>query len=65
MSEASLLVETEAAIAFLTLANPGRRNALSMEVMASITEAVRKIGAGSSVRAVILRAEGPVFLLRP
>ena len=61
MSEASLRVETEAAIAVLTLANPGRRNALSMEVMASITEAVRKIGAGSSVRAVILRAEGPVF----
>ncbi len=61
MTESILRVEVGAPIAVLTLANPGRRNALSLELMSEVTVAIRKIGTDSAVRAVILRAEGPVY----
>jgi enoyl-CoA hydratase/carnithine racemase len=48
-------------VALLTLANPQRRNALSREMLSSLREALLAVAADGSVRAVILRAEGPVF----
>lgn len=61
MIESPLRVEVTAPVAILTLANPRRRNSLSLEVMNAIIAAVREIGSDSQVRAVVLRAEGPVF----
>jgi enoyl-CoA hydratase/carnithine racemase len=48
-------------VAILTLANPQRRNALSREMLAALDAELAKIGADERVRAVILRADGPVF----
>ena len=61
MGSAALTVTFERPLAILTLANPRRRNALSLETMELLTEAVQSIGGDDSVGAVILRAEGPVF----
>lgn len=47
-------------IAAITLNNPGKRNALSYELMAALIEALREVGDGPS-RGVLLRANGPVF----
>ena len=57
----ALTVSFERPLAILTLANPRKRNALSMETMLALTEAIQSIGDDDSVGAVILRAEGPVF----
>ncbi len=48
-------------IAVLTLDHPKRRNALSREMLTELRDALQGSGADPSVRAVILRAEGPVF----
>ena len=61
MTKSILNVELESPLAVLTLANPERRNALSSEMMRSITLALRGIGGNPAIRAVILRSEGPVF----
>jgi len=44
----------------VTLTRPEKRNALSSEVMADLTDALRDAG-GSDALAVVLAAEGPVF----
>lgn len=43
----------------VTLARPGRRNALSLELMTEVTKALREIP--SDVRVVVIEAEGPAF----
>ncbi len=48
-------------VAVLTLANPQRRNALSHEMLSALEAALSSIAAEPVVRAVVLRAEGPVF----
>jgi enoyl-CoA hydratase/carnithine racemase len=48
-------------IAVLTLCRPERRNPLSEALIAALTAELDAIAADSSVRAVILAAEGPVF----
>ena len=61
MTKSILNVELESPLAVLTLTNPERRNALSSEMMHSITTALRGIASNLAIRAVIVRAEGPVF----
>lgn len=46
--------------ATITLANPAKRNALSMDVLLALTDAFTQVG-NSDARGVILAAEGPVF----
>jgi enoyl-CoA hydratase/carnithine racemase len=53
-------VQTDGPIATITLDNPDKRNALALDVMLEITEAVRAVGA-SDARGIILAANGPVF----
>jgi enoyl-CoA hydratase/carnithine racemase len=58
--------ETTGGIAVLTLANPRRRNALSGAMLSALAEALAQIekqaaGDSATVRAVVLRADGPVF----
>jgi enoyl-CoA hydratase/carnithine racemase len=55
-----LLVERQGDIAIVTLDRPEKRNALSLEVMLELTEALRDVGAGDAL-GVLLAANGPVF----
>ncbi len=61
MAEPALEIDIEAPLATLTLANPEKRNVLSLETMNALTAAIREIGRDETIGAVILRAVGPVF----
>ena len=56
-----VLYELLDSIAILTLNNSGRRNALSTEMLSALKKHLERIKGDPAVRAVILRAEGPVF----
>lgn len=60
---ASPVVKTscENGVATLTLARPDARNSLSEAMMAALTSALAAIAADTTVRAVVLAAEGPVY----
>ena len=61
MPESLTLYEVRDGIAFLTLSNPRRRNALSLAMMDAILDHLGDAGNDDDVRVVIIRAEGPVF----
>lgn len=55
-------IETDAlGVATLWLARPEKRNAMSGQMIAELTDAAGKLAADDAVRVVILAAEGPVF----
>jgi len=54
-------LEVADAVATLTLANPAKRNALSLPAMNELIAAFEGIGRDPCVRAVVLRALGPAF----
>jgi enoyl-CoA hydratase/carnithine racemase len=56
-----ITIEREGAVALLTLSRPQSRNSLSEGMMAALQGALEQIGADTSLRAVILAADGPVF----
>ncbi len=56
----NLRVERDGATSTITLSRPEKRNALSTQVMADLTGALREV-ARSDALAVVLAAEGPVF----
>ena len=60
-AERILLREDMGGIVTLTLNRPAARNALSEELIDTLTAALKKIGSDRSVRAVILAATGPVY----
>jgi len=55
------MLEVADGIATLTLANPSKRNALSLPAMNELLAAFESIGRDPGVRAVILRGLGPAF----
>jgi len=55
------LEKREDGIAYLTLANAKERNALSVATLEEIEAALRAVEEDRTLRAVVLRAEGPVF----
>jgi len=59
--KASVLVEHDEAVAYLTLNRPDKRNALSLETMEQLLAALTRIGAEADIKAVILGAKGSVF----
>jgi enoyl-CoA hydratase/carnithine racemase len=61
VSEPALLREDAGGIAVLTLNRPERRNSLSELMLAALSEAFSAIARDSSVRAVVLAANGPAF----
>ncbi len=61
LAEKTLLVEIVPPSAIITLNRPERRNALSLELLRELTATLERVGADDRVRAVILRANGPVF----
>ena len=53
--------ELQEGLALLTLHNPGRRNALSTEMLLELRELFRQFADDAAVRVVVLRSQGPVF----
>jgi enoyl-CoA hydratase/carnithine racemase len=60
-AHAHIAVEASDGIAVITLANPEKRNALSLETMRELTAALERVGRDASIRVVVLAATGPVF----
>ncbi len=58
---ANLLLQTEGAIATVTLNRPERRNALSLELMLEFIECLHELQRNVEVQAVIIAAIGKVF----
>jgi enoyl-CoA hydratase/carnithine racemase len=56
-----LLRSAEAGVLTLTLNRPQARNALSMALMAALTDALREAAADTSVRVVVIAGAGPAF----
>ena len=56
-----LLVDTEAPAARITLNRPEKRNALSLELMQELIEALQGLGSSSEVRAIVVEGAGPAF----
>ncbi len=61
MAYANIRLETDGPLGILTLNRPQRRNALSLEMMLEVIDCLDGVARDSSVRAVILAAEGKVF----
>src|SRR5258708_8688029 len=53
--------ETEDAVAWLSVHRPASRNSLSEELLTALTDALAALGRDTSVRAVVIAAEGPAF----
>jgi enoyl-CoA hydratase/carnithine racemase len=53
--------ESADGVAFLTLAHPEKRNALSRGLLAQLGDLLANVRRDRGVRVVVLRAEGPVF----
>ncbi len=57
----SVLLEKESPVAWLTLNRPEVRNALSLEMIREISEALDLVGADKTISVVVLRGNGPGF----
>ncbi len=60
MTAGHLLVESAGDIVTITLDRPEKRNALALDVMLELTEALEHVGASDSL-GVVIAANGPVF----
>lgn len=58
---ASVLVELDDNLAYLTLNRPEKRNALSLQTMTELIQALRTVGDNAVVRVVVIKANGTVF----
>lgn len=56
-----LLIESEQGIVRLTLNRPEKRNALCLDLLQSLEDAIADIGVDPTARVVVLAAAGPVF----
>lgn len=61
MSYQHVLADFDGPIATVTLNRPERRNALSLDLMAELSDCFSAIGKARDLRAVILAANGPAF----
>lgn len=61
MSNVTVQAIGEPPLAIITLDDPDHRNALSIEMLGDLLEALRGIGQRDDVNAVLLRGEGPCF----
>ena len=61
MSYQHLLRSIDGQLAIVTLNRPDRRNALSLDLMLELIDCLDEIGAGTSIRDVVLAAAGKVF----
>ena len=56
-----LVARPEAGVAVVTLNRPAARNALSLDVIAALHEAIALLGRDASISAIVLAANGPAF----
>jgi enoyl-CoA hydratase/carnithine racemase len=59
--DATVLVREEGSAAFITLNQPGRRNALSLELIEELLGTLRRVSDQAGVRAIVLEGAGPAF----
>ncbi|HHC08927.1 MAG TPA: enoyl-CoA hydratase [Actinobacteria bacterium] len=59
MTSTTVRLDTDGPVATITLANPQKRNALSLETLHELTDAIHAVP--DDARVVVLAAEGPVF----
>jgi enoyl-CoA hydratase/carnithine racemase len=57
----SLLIESDGGIVRLTLNRPDKRNALSLDLLGQLEQAIETIAGDRTARLVVLAARGPVF----
>ncbi|HZQ31653.1 MAG TPA: enoyl-CoA hydratase [Mycobacterium sp.] len=57
----SVLVRADGPAARVTLNRPGKRNALSLDVMDELIATLRRLGEDSTVRVIVVDAVGPAF----
>jgi len=60
-AEQSVLLELDPPAARITRNRPDKRNALSLEVMGEVTEALRSAAAENDVRVIVIAGAGPAF----
>ncbi len=60
MSDAHVLVDRDGDVTTITLNRPEKRNALALDVMLELTDALAEVGASDAL-GVVLAANGPVF----
>jgi len=60
-AEQSVLLELAPPAARITLNRPEKRNALSLEVMGEVTEALRRAAAEPEIRVIVIAGAGPAF----
>jgi len=61
MTDQLVTVAIEPPVAFVTLNNPSKRNALSLEMMQTLTDALRNAGTRPDVAAIVLAGSGTAF----
>ena len=61
MNYRDIKFQIEDDIGFIILSRPEKRNALSMNLMAEMIDLLKSMNKDNRVRAVIIKAEGPVF----
>ena len=57
----SVTAQVQESVGVITLAEPGRRNPLSLHTMRQITGMLRDFGEDARVRVVVIAADGPAF----
>jgi enoyl-CoA hydratase/carnithine racemase len=57
----NLLIGRDGAAATITLNRPEKRNALSLELMEELVDALERLGADREVRAIVVAGAGPAF----
>ena len=60
-SDATVLVREDGPAAHVTLNRPGKRNALSFELMEELTATLTRLGGEQGARAIVIEANGPAF----
>ncbi|MDM8515609.1 enoyl-CoA hydratase [Desulfobacterales bacterium HSG16] len=61
MNYEEILYSTDGPVGFLTLNNPSKINAISIKMVAEITDALTRISEDESVKVLIIKAEGKHF----
>ena len=61
MSEANFVSEKKDHIHYITINRPDKRNAISFDMLAEISDMIDEIGADRDVRVIVLRGEGKMF----
>jgi hypothetical protein len=53
--------ESDSSVAFITLNNPAKRNALSLAMLTELQQQFAKVNQNNHIRVVVLKANGHVF----